>query len=178
MDELKFKKLKRELPELISFMTNNHWEFHPDQRPSEKQIVEAFQNGWYQEGRETFWIENQNEKIGLIVIHDICDTIPLFDIRLANDARGKGYGTKAVKWLTQYIFSLRESKIRIEAHTRSDNLPMRKTLSNCSFVREGYFRQAWENADGTIYDSICYAIIRSDWENNVVTPIKLDELSF
>ena len=178
MSELSFIKFNQELPELISFMTNNHWEFHANPRPTEKQIVEAFQSGWYEEDRETFWIEKQNEKIGLIIIHDISDTIPLFDIRLANDVRGKGYGTKAVKWLIDYIFSLPDRKIRIEAHTRSDNLAMRKTLSHCGFVKEGYFRQAWENTDGTVSDSICYAIIRSDWENQVVTPIKLNEWPF
>lgn len=175
---LKFSKLENEIDDLDLFMTNNDWEFHSDPKPSSEQIKKAFHKGWYQDERETFWIENLDEKIGLIIIHDICDTISLFDLRLANNARGKGFGTKAVKWMTDYIFSLPDKKIRIEAHTRSDNLAMRKTLSKSGFVKEGYLRYAWENHDGSVSDSICYSIIRSDWEDNVITPIKFYDYPF
>ncbi|MEK4146581.1 hypothetical protein NST02_05770 [Robertmurraya sp. FSL W8-0741] len=33
-----------------------------------------------------------------------------------------------------------------------------------------------ENSDGSVSDSLCYAIIRKDWENKIVTPIKLEDL--
>ncbi|MBS4219809.1 GNAT family N-acetyltransferase [Bacillus sp. FJAT-49711] len=178
MDKLRFYKFENEINDLVSFMTNNTWEYHADPKPSTESIVKAFHNGWYQEGRETYWVENCNEKIGLIIIHDIDDTIPLFDIRLARNARGKGIGTKAVRWMTDYIFSLPDKKIRIEAYTRRDNFAMRKTLTNCGFVKEGYLRNAWENKDGSVSDSICYAIIRTDWENKEQTPIKLNDLPF
>lgn len=59
-----------------------------------------------------------------------------------------------------------DKSFRVEAYTRSDNLAMRKTLSSCRFVKEGYLRQAWENDDGSISDSICYAMIRDDWLSN------------
>lgn len=159
-------------------MTNNSWDYHSDPNPSNEQIIKGFHKGWYQEDRETYWIQYQDEKIGLIIIHDISDTIPLFDIRLANNVRGKGFGTKAVKWIVEHIFSLPDEKIRIEAYTRSDNLAMRKTLSNGGFVKEGYLRQSWENNDGSVSDSLCYGMIRSDWENKLVTPIKLNDLPF
>nr|WP_267917762.1 GNAT family protein [Lederbergia citrisecunda] len=166
------------MDDLVSIMTNNTWEYHSDPNPSSEQIIKAFNNGWYHEDRETYWIENHNEKIGLIIIHDIEDTIPLFDIRLSTKHRGKGFGTNAVRWITDYLFRLPDKKIRIEAYTRSDNIAMRKTLSNCGFVKEGYLRNAWENKDGSVSDSICYAIIRTDWENKEQTPIKLNDLPF
>lgn len=178
MNELRFRKFESDISELVSFMTNNSWDYHSDPKPTEEQIVKAYHKGWYQEDRETFWIENINEKMGLIIIHDINDTIPLFDIRIADNVREKGFGTKAVKWITDYIFNLPDKKIRIEAHTRSDNLAMRKTLYNCGFVKEGYLRHAWENKDGSVSDSICFAMIRSDWENEVITPIKFNELPY
>lgn len=178
MKELRFRKFDNEIDDLVLFITNNSWDYHSDSKPSEEQIVKAYHKGWYKEDKETYWIENNFKKIGLIIIHDISDTIPLFDIRIADNVRGKGFGTKAVKWITDYIFNLPNKKIRIEAYTRSDNLAMRKTLYNCGFVKEGYLRYAWENNDGSVSDSICYAMIRSDWENNVVTPIKLNELPY
>lgn len=178
MSEINIIKLENELNELVALMTNNTWDFHSDQKPSNEQIIKAYQKGWYQEDRETFWIEKDNKKIGLIIIHDISDTIPSFDIRIDGNGRGKGIGTKAVTWITDYIFSLPNKKIRIEAYTRSDNIAMRKTFNKCGYVKEGYLRNAWENNDGTVSDSICYAFIRSDWENKEITPIKLNELPF
>lgn len=172
MSELLFEKLENELDDLVSFLTNNSWDYHSDPNPSHEQVIKGFNKGWYQDDRETYWIEFHNEKIGLIIIHDISDTIPLFDIRLTNNIRGKGFGTKAVKWIVEHIFSLQDKKIRIEAYTRSDNIAMRKALSNNGFVKEGHLRYAWENNDGTVSDSMLYAIIRSDWENDVVTPIE------
>jgi len=170
-------KFDNELKDLVLLMTRNTWDYHSNPKVSEEQIIDAYHRGWYQEDREIFWIEKENKKIGLIIIHDITDTIPSFDIRLDSWARGKGIGTKAVKWLTDYIFGLPD-KIRIEAYTRSDNLAMRKTFSKAGYVKEGYLRNAWENNDGTVSDSICYGYMRSDWENNEITPIKLNELPF
>jgi len=178
MNELTFKKLENELEDLVAFFTTNTWNFHANPNPKAENIRKGYQKGWYQDDRETFWIQYNNEKIGLIIIHDITDTIPLFDIRLAKNARGKGFGTQAVKWLTDYVFSLPDKKIRLEAYTRHDNLAMRKTLQISGFVKEGYMRKAWENDDGTVMDSVCYAMIRDDWENKTVTPTKMNELPF
>jgi [ribosomal protein S5]-alanine N-acetyltransferase len=175
MGELTFTPLKDELEDLVSFFIENTWEFHSDPHPSKYKVIQSFHNGWYQDGRETFWIIRGGKKIGLIIIDDINDTIPLFDVRLATEWRGQGYGTQAVNWIKNYIFNLPDKKIRIEAYTRHDNIPMRKALTKCGFVKEGYLRNAWENDDGTIMDTLIYAITRSDWENGIITPIKLNE---
>lgn len=55
---------------------------------------------------------------------------------------------------------------------------MNKTPLMSGFVKEGYLRNAWENDDGTISDSIIYSIIRSDWENKSKTEIKLNDFPF
>lgn len=175
MGELTFTPLKDELEDLVRFFIENTWEFHSDPHPSKYKVIQSFNKGWYQDGRETFWITKENEKIGLIIIDDIKDTIPLFDVRLATKWRGQGYGTQAVNWIKDYIFNLPDKKIRIEAYTRYDNIPMRKALTKCGFVKEGYLRDAWENDDGTIMDTLIYAITRRDWEKGIITPIKLDE---
>ena len=178
MQKLQYRLFQNELEDLISFMTNNSWDYHSEPNTSVEQIVHLVNKGWYYEERETFWVELSNKKIGLIVIDDIGDTIPLFDIRLDSAYRGQGYGRETVNWLVDYLFNLQDKKIRIEAYTRGDNHGMRKTLSNCGFVKEGYLRSSWENKDGSIHDSVCYSIIRSDWENGIVTPIKLNEVPY
>lgn len=178
MNTLEFYKLTDEIDDLVQFMLSNKWPFHSGGNLSEEQLTKTFQKGWYSDGRETFWIEYNQEKVGLLIIHDIEDSIPLFDLRLQVDVRGKGIGTKTLLWLKDYVFSLPDKKIRIEAYTRCDNLGMRKAFTKSGFVKEGYLRQAWENDDGTISDSLCYAAIRSDWEQGIVTPTKINELPF
>jgi len=177
-EPLRFKKFNHELDDLILFMTTNTWEFHSNPNPTKEQIVNTYKNGWYENDRETFWIEYKNQKIGMLIIHDFSDTIPSFDIRIDGHYQGKGFGEKAVTWLIDYIFQLPDEKIRLEAYTRNDNIRMRKTLHKCGFVKEGYLRQSWENDDGSIHDSVCYSVIRTDWENNVKTPTKLYDLPF
>ena len=178
MEHIEFKPLKDEVEELVNLITSNEWPFHSGEKLTREQIVHSYENGWYEDGRETFWIERKQEKLGIIIIHDIQDTIPLFDLRIQNNERGRGIGTQTLLWLQDYIFNLPNKKIRIEAYTRSDNLAMRKAFTKSGFVKEGYLRDAWENNDGNYSDAICYAVIRADWENNTVTPIKIDELPY
>ncbi|MCC9173740.1 hypothetical protein [Arthrobacter sp. zg-Y179] len=53
---------------------------------------------------------------------------------------------------------------------------MRKTFLRAGFVKEAHYRQAWPTADGSRLASVAYAILRSDWENNTVTPLEFDDL--
>ncbi|MBS0692016.1 GNAT family N-acetyltransferase, partial [Enterococcus faecalis] len=131
----------------------------------------------YADGRETFWIIENEEKVGLLIINDIDDTIPLFDLRLAASARGKGLGVKALKWMQDYLFG-EKNKIRIEGYTRADNIAMRKCFTRAGFVKEGYLRNAWENSDGTVSDTVLYGAIYNDWKNATVTPNKMNEVPY
>jgi len=117
------------------------------------------------------------KRIGIIFIHDISDTIPLFDIRLDENCRGKGYGVRALQWLQEYLFEVK-GKIRIEGYTRVDNIGMRRCFSKASFVKEGYLRNAWENEDGTVTDSIVYGAIKEDWILGNLTLISIDDVPF
>jgi len=110
-----FKKLLDEVDELVDFITSNEWPFHAGEKSTKEQIINFFKNGWYGDGRETFWIEKNQAKVGLIIIHDIQDTIPLFDLRIRNNERGRGIGTQILLWLQDYIFKLQNKKIRIKA---------------------------------------------------------------
>ena len=178
MGQLQFKKCTTEKQELIHFLCANTWPFHAENMQKPDDVKRAYENGWYADDRETFWIEQEGNKVGLVIIHDIRDTIPLFDLRLSTEVRGQGIGTKTLLWLKDYLFNRDHKKIRIEAYTRSDNLVMRKCLTKAGFVKEGYLRQAWENADGTVSDSVLYSAIYTDWESKCVTPIKLDEVPY
>lgn len=170
-------KFNDENEELIDLLCSNNWPFHSNQNLNRTVIKGAAERGYYADGRETFWIILDEQKVGIIIIDDIEDTIPLFDLRLTEQARGKGIGVKSLLWLKDYLYG-EKKKIRIEGYTRADNLAMRKCFTNAGFVKEGYLRKAWENKDGTISDTVLYASIYDDWKENKITQTKLNEYSF
>lgn len=166
-----------ETEQLVDLLCYNEWPYHSNNQLDKLAVEQAIGNGYYTNNRETFWVSFKRQKIGILMIEDIEDTIPLFDIRLSKHARGKSIGSQALLWLQDYLFGEKE-KIRIEGYTRADNLPMRKCFTKANFVKEGYLRSAWENTDGTISDSVLYAAIYEDWQTKKVTPIKIHDIPF
>ncbi len=163
-----------EQEQLIHFMTTNTWPFHGQQDAGRELIEKAIREGGYESDEvKTFWLVNdQGEKVGIAKIHDLQDEIPLFDLRIADRYRGRGYGAAALRLITDYVFGLPEGKIRLEGHTRSDNLAMRKTFERAGFVKEGHLRQAWFSpAEDRYYDAITYGITREDFMAGKKTPV-------
>lgn len=174
---MEITKYNSENEELLDLLCSNSWPFHSKTKLDPASTNSAIEKGYYSDGRETFWIVENEQKVGLIIIDDIEDTIPLFDLRLTEEARGKGIGQKSLSWLKNYLYGEKE-KIRIEGYTRADNLAMRKCFTKAGFVKEGYLRNAWENEDGSISDTVLYASIYSDWKENKITPIKIGEFPY
>ncbi|NRS49659.1 GNAT family N-acetyltransferase [Brevibacillus sp. HB2.2] len=158
--------------ELVEFLTSETWSFHGQENPTEESIRENVANGNYNEnGNQTFWIMDNHTKIGLIRVFDLEDPICLFDLRLKEKFRGKGIAKDVLNWLSTYVFKKYTHIIRIEGHTRYDNFAMRKTFFNSGFVKESYNRRSWRQG-GQLFDSVGYAMIREDWENNTKTIIE------
>ncbi|SOC39801.1 GNAT family N-acetyltransferase [Ureibacillus acetophenoni] len=174
---MEFKLFQDEIDDLVELLTKNQWEFHGKQIIKEESVRENYQKGYYQNDRETYWIIDNGTRIGIIIINDISDSIPNFDMRFDQNDRGKGYGTKTIIWLKDYLFG-DKNKIRIEGYTRFDNFGMRKCFTKAGFVKEGYLRSAWENEDGTASDCVVYGAIRSDWESGLTTPIKINDVPY
>ena len=174
---LKMQLFDLEVEELMNFLSTNVWQYHSNFHIDAKEIKDKVEKDYYSKGRETFWIVVNEQKVGILIIDDIEDTIPMFDIRLASNVRGKGIGVRVLRWLQDYLFGER-GKIRIEGYTRADNLAMRKSFTNAGFVKEGYLRQAWENEDGSILDSVLYAAILEDWQSKKITEIRINDLPY
>ncbi|CAM5216185.1 RimJ/RimL family protein N-acetyltransferase OS=Ureibacillus acetophenoni OX=614649 GN=SAMN05877842_106126 PE=4 SV=1 [Ureibacillus acetophenoni] len=174
---MEFKLFQDEIDDLIELMTSNRWEYHGNVIVKEESIREKFDKGFYHDDRETFWIIDDGTKVGLIIINDMSDSIPIFDMKFDHKYRGQGYGTKTLFWLKDYLFGEKD-KIRIEGYTRVDNLGMRKCFTKAGFVKEGYLRSSWENEDGSVSDCLVYSAIKSDWESGITTPINLNDFPF
>lgn len=163
-----------EQEQLIHFMTTNSWPYHGQEHPVRALIQKTIEEGGYQSDQvTTFWVENDGgEQVGLVKIFDLQDDIPLFDLRIADPYRGKGYGPKALKMTADFVFSLSEKKIRLEGHTRHDNFAMRKAFERTGFVKEAHIRQAWFSAkENRYFDAVTYGMTREDWQQGITTPV-------
>ncbi|WP_318617893.1 GNAT family N-acetyltransferase [Sporosarcina sp. YIM B06819] len=163
-----------EQEQLIHFMTTNTWPFHGNSHPARKLIEKAIEEGGYESDEvKTFWVENEAmDKVGIVKIHDLQDEIPLFDLRIADMSRGYGYGPKALRLVAEYVFGLQDKKIRLEGHTRQDNLAMRKTFERAGFVKEAHLRNAWFSPkENSYYDAVTYGITRKDFVAGTTTPV-------
>lgn len=183
---LKFRKFCKDTDKnvLVDFLSNNTWPFHVDSQISVAVINDRIDGGIYDDqiDSKTFLaFSNKEEFLGMIRIFDLDDAedgdgSPLFDMRIANAARGKGLGNQMIAWLTSYLFNSYPNLNRIEATTRIDNIAMRKILKNNFYLKEGHYRESWPTSNGDFIDTIRYGILRNDWINQTITSINWDDL--
>ena len=83
--------------------------------------------------------------------------IDLFD----GEDRGKGYGTEAVRLLTDYLFESLDAE-RVQATTAVSNASMRRVFEKLGFLHEGTLRAFMPGESGR-EDYVMYAVTRSDW---------------
>ncbi len=164
----------KEQEQLIHFMTTNTWPYDGHSHPGRDIVEKAIEEGGYESDEvKTFWVINKDkEKVGIVKIYDLQEQIPLFDLRIADGWRGQGYGPKALKLVADYVFEMEEQKIRLEGHTRHDNLAMRKTFERAGFVKEAHLRNAWfAPKEQSYYDAVTYGITREDYAKGTTTPV-------
>lgn len=81
---------------------------------------------------------------------------------LLPSARGKGYGTDAVRVMCRYGFDVRGLR-RLQIETLSDNTAMLRSAERNGFVREGVLRSsAW--VMGEFLDEVLLGLLVEDWK--------------
>jgi len=147
---------------VVEFLVANQWPFHgvPDlSRAAAAQIPVG------SDDIASFWIRQGAAMVGLVRLLDLGDVeigSPIFDLRIAEEHRGRGIGRRAVAWLTGHLFTTYSTLHRIEATTRDDNTAMQVALARCGYRQEGRFVEAWANTDGSRRDALTYAILRRE----------------
>ena len=81
-------------------------------------------------------------------------------ISLAPEARGKGYGSEALRLCAKYLFEHTPAN-RVEASTDVQNVPAQRALDRAGFSLEGINRGAqWRR--GAYHDLRLYAVLRGE----------------
>ena len=82
---------------------------------------------------------------------------------LSEEYRGNGYMTEAVRRMIKYLFEEKNVDL-ISAFHYPDNIKSKKVLENCGFEYEITIENGSQRYDGQVFDSICYSILKSDYE--------------
>ena len=82
---------------------------------------------------------------------------------LSEDYCGNGYITEAIKRVIQYLFEELNIDLLSAFHI-PDNIKSKRVLERCGFEYEITIKQGYKRYDGQIFDSVCYSILKSDYE--------------
>jgi RimJ/RimL family protein N-acetyltransferase len=161
---------------LVTFLTAHTWPFHVVTRPTPDVVAAALERGRFNdEDHAAFWVDSDEEgRLGLVVLEDLTDETPLFDLRLAEEHRGRGLGAVVLRALTDHVFTTLDVH-RLEGQTREDNRAMRRTFVRAGYVKEAHYREGWPVEGGTPVASVAYAVLRRDWQHGTTTPVPWDE---
>jgi RimJ/RimL family protein N-acetyltransferase len=169
--------------DLVAFLSSHRFPFHVSPEPSagdvEQQLAIGAWGGTAVEdgGRRTLWVVCDDERVGVLRLDDLNDSAPLFDLRLAEDARGRGIGRAAVRAATDLVFSEYPEVDRFEGQTREDNLVMRRVFVRNGWTKEAHYRRAWPVPGGAPVASVAYAILRSEWATGQRVPLVSDDMT-
>ena len=81
---------------------------------------------------------------------------------LAEEYWGRGLMTEAVRCVIKYAFEDLALDV-LSITTRPDNPKSRRVIEKCGFSYEGEHRHAYKIYDGSIYDILCYSMLRAEY---------------
>ncbi len=160
--------------ELARWLASDRWTFFVRETLTEDEALARVQT-LFGPHRELWWIVASGSRVGVIELYDLADPTALFAIRLKSESRRRGFGTAALRWLTQHLFTRGAGLVRIEGQTREDNVAMRGLFRKCGYVHEATYRRGWPTAGGDRLCSVGYAVLREDWERGTTTPVAWTE---
>ena len=149
---------------LASWLAAETWPFHPRVRWTHEAALASIRAGDFSGMNPTYWVDlGRDERVGIVHYRYLQDVSPDTDFRLREPYRGRGLGTRMVKWAAGHLFTTTD-KHRLAGETRADNIAMRRTFHKCGWVQEAHYRRSWPTGDGGWSDSFGYAILRDEWE--------------
>lgn len=160
----------------VAFLSTHEYPFHVRRRPTAADARARLADGLIDgPAAAGFWVLADDEVVGIVTLEDLDDDAPLIDLRLADDRRGQGIGTAALRVVAADTFGRFSSVRRLEGQTREDNVAMRRAFRRAGWVKEAHYREGWPVDGGRPLASVAYAILRSDWESGTVTPVPWDD---
>ncbi|GGK93103.1 hypothetical protein GCM10009769_09120 [Curtobacterium luteum] len=162
---------------LLAFLTTEDFPFHVRPRTSTGDAERAIDAGaWDDDEHRSYWLDDdEHGRVGVLRLEDLADPVPLFDLRIAGEHRGRGLGVPALRAATDHVFTSMPEVTRFEGQTREDNTAMRRVFLRAGWVKEAHYRDGWPVEGGAPLASVAYGVLRRDWESGTTTPVPWDD---
>jgi RimJ/RimL family protein N-acetyltransferase len=125
-------------------------------------------SGRFLDGFLDLGVEVDGELVGDISARQPAAALPagVFElgIGLLEEHRGRGYGTDAIRVLTQHLFDALSAE-RVQASTDVENVAMRRVFLKLGFVEEGVLRGFMPTGDRRA-DYVLYGVTRDEWRTS------------
>jgi aminoglycoside 6'-N-acetyltransferase len=105
------------------------------------------------------------EFVAQIYVGPVSWDLPEFEIGYFADVdhEGRGFVTEAVQGALHFIFEhLQAHRVRLRCD--DTNVRSGSVAERCGFVREGHLRENKKNPDGTFSGTLCYGLLKSEFE--------------
>jgi aminoglycoside 6'-N-acetyltransferase len=131
-------------------------------------VARELANAWA--ARDCFFLgvfDRQTETfVAQVYIGTVSWDLPEFEVGyfVDKDHEGQGYITEAVQAALCFIFEhLQAHRVRLECD--DTNVRSYQVAERCGFRREGHLREVKKYADGTFSGTLCYGLLRSEFES-------------
>lgn len=149
--------LKKWLPDESIY---TYWGKGPSKSEKNPELLFEKQDKPSKSFHEGIALKDNNEVIGDIYVYLIeNDRMASVAIRISKEYQGKGYGTEALKAMTDFCFKNTELK-RLWTEVDIRNVGSYKMLEKCGYQREGLIRQG--KMVNTWCDYYIYGIIKEE----------------
>lgn len=160
-----------DLADIHHLLVSNRWEYFLDPIVTEEGLKKRNETYFSSNENATLICRDETEKLlGLIRFFEIENdetSSPDFTIYVDGKARNKGVGKRLLTEGVKHIFATYPHIRRIEATTRSDNIPMQKLFESIGFVKEAHYRKEWKNGEsGKFMDAFGYALLKDEFHND------------
>lgn len=178
MSQLSLQPIERPRDDdaFVGFLSACEFPFHMEPRPTTEEARKRLTSGVV-DGPDAagYWLLADGEVVGVVTLEDLEDDTALIDLRLAENARGRGIGTAVLPVIVTEVFGRFPSVRKLEGQTREDNVAMRRAFRRAGWVKEAHYREGWPVAGGQPLASVAYAILRSDVQSGTTTPVPWDD---
>ena len=132
---------------------------------SKEEELKFIQNSYSKEEPSFLIVTHTGERVGVCGVNEFDQRNLRMEVGIwvSEAYQGKGYGTEALRLLTNYLF--REYPInKLYAYVSTNNIPSIRMLEKVGFKREGKLREHVWKSDGRFGDVYIYGLLRREWK--------------
>jgi len=130
---------------------------------SSRAFLQRYADGTASDGRRIYALRVEGQMVGgalFRVFQPGAGTCEV-GVWLAADAQGRGYVTRAVTAMLDWVFDVRGLR-RVEWHCVPENTASRAVAQRLGMTHEGTLRESWQH-DGRWWDTEVWALLASEW---------------